>query len=1131
MNRLLWGIGTLVLQLAMSGLTPVTANRQVPLATGVAEVRQLNQRGRFADGERRARELLVDAEGRFGLESLEAASVLDALVESLQQGGKSKDPDTRASAERALLIKETRLGKEDKEVAVTLTGLAAVLTSTGDYAAARSTLQRALAIREKTLGPDHPLTATTIGHLAMVTSEFIGEAVAARPLFERALRITEAADGPDQSALGRLLFNAARNALRRDDPTTARLYFERALSIFEKQLGAEHAMVGNTLTSLAMALQRTGAYADAQTRFEQGIAILEKTVGPDHEWVAGAVNDLGLLMWQLGDYDRARADYDRAFAIWSGKNSAQAAAPLNNLAILARRSGDYVAARDFYDRSLAIKEKAFGRDHVEVALVLHNLANLLFDIGDYQTSQRLFERAIVIRVDKLGPTHSLVASSRYGLATTLAAAGQNRLAYLTFETALSLWRKSGADSPDVAEGLRGLAAFLEGTGQLRQAERRYAESLSIYEKAYGRDHLEVGSVLSSLAALYVRLGALERARSLSARALPILEAVLGRDSPQVAKVLALEADIHLRRQEWPAAIEKALQSEAISRDRFRLTARALSERQALGYADVRASGLDVALSVLASDPTTDAATRRSVHDAAIRSRALVLDEVASRHRPTDVDVQLTPASQRFASAQQRMANILVRGPEGRPQQYRQLLDQAKKDRDAAEEALAALSIPLRDARALPEIGASNVRAELPHDAALVTFIRYQRRLPQGGSLAHYAAFTIRSATDDHVFIPLGAATAVEALVQYWRTAAKPPGQDANAPEVEYRRAAAALRAAIWDPVRVSIADVTKVFVVPDGALNLVTFAALPSRRGQYLVDTGPVVHYVSAERDIVRTTSPPVLAGSGLLIVGNPAYEILGAQPPAAGVLRGTPVECVDFERVRFEALPATGKEVEEITDLWTGSTGSTRRSAEVLRLSGDEAREAAFKREAPGRSILHLATHGFFLSSRCVSTFDNRRGIGGLSLPPAARQTNPLLLAGLALAGANQRRAATTGDEDGILTAEEIAALDLRSVELVVLSACDTGLGEIRAGEGVFGLRRAFRIAGARAVVMSLWPVEDESTRAWMRSFYQRRLGGSSIAESVNQAHQDRLTARRSRKESTHPFYWAGFVAAGDWR
>jgi CHAT domain-containing protein len=185
---------------------------------------------------------------------------------------------------------------------------------------------------------------------------------------------------------------------------------------------------------------------------------------------------------------------------------------------------------------------------------------------------------------------------------------------------------------------------------------------------------------------------------------------------------------------------------------------------------------------------------------------------------------------------------------------------------------------------------------------------------------------------------------------------------------------------------------------------------------------------------------------------------------------------------------------------------------------------------------VLHLATHGFFLESDCASAPNGTRSVGALA--PAKKNKrvdnmeNPLLLSGLALAGANRRAAAGPDEDDGILTAEEVSALNLEGVEWAVLSACDTGLGEVKAGEGVFGLRRAFQVAGVRTVIMSLWPVDDQATRIWMRALYQGRLQKRlSTADAMHQASLSVLENRRANHQSTHPFYWAAFVAAGDWR
>jgi CHAT domain-containing protein len=235
------------------------------------------------------------------------------------------------------------------------------------------------------------------------------------------------------------------------------------------------------------------------------------------------------------------------------------------------------------------------------------------------------------------------------------------------------------------------------------------------------------------------------------------------------------------------------------------------------------------------------------------------------------------------------------------------------------------------------------------------------------------------------------------------------------------------------------------------------------------------------------------------------------------------------FTRARFDSLPATAAEAREIAALWNAP------GSEAQQLAGAGASEEAFKREAPGHSVLHLATHGFFLDERCEEPATIRsddlddRGGGGI---PLGLEENPLLRSGLALAGANHRNEARPGADDGILTAEEVAALNLNGVSWAVLSACNTGVGSVVAGEGVFGLRRAFMEAGARTVVMSLWSVDDQSARAWMRALYTARFQhGLTTAESIRSASLAILEERRRRGQNTHPGTWGAFIAAGDWR
>ncbi len=435
----------------------------------------------------------------------------------------------------------------------------------------------------------------------------------------------------------------------------------------------------------------------------------------------------------------------------------------------------------------------------------------------------------------------------------------------------------------------------------------------------------------------------------------------------------------------------------------------------------------------------------------------------------------------------------------------------------------AKSAAYRNEEASRGIGLEEVAAALPPGAALVAYSRYER-VDQGGAERPpcYLAFVMSGQAQTPEVVSLGSAGAIDTLVSQWLDQAGRGILDVSRPEraveAACRTVGTALRGKVWDPVAAKVGSAELVFIVPDGELHLVNLAALPdgASTNHYLVEKAPVFHYLSAERDLIGR-SERVPRGEGLLALGGPDYEATSQMLTAAEAaltprgdalwFRGGRSKCGHFAERRFEMLPAAAREAAEVAASWTAEVPGT------LVLTGTAASEAAFKRESPARRILHLATHGFFIRDEC-------------------RDQNPLLLSGLALAGANHRDSAGPDEEDGILTAEEIAALNLERAEWTVLSGCDTGVGEMAAGEGVLGLRRAFEVAGAETLIMSMWPVDDESTREWMRALYERRFRDRmETARAIQEASRAILRTRRERKLTTHPFHWGGFVAAGAWK
>ena len=518
----------------------------------------------------------------------------------------------------------------------------------------------------------------------------------------------------------------------------------------------------------------------------------------------------------------------------------------------------------------------------------------------------------------------------------------------------------------------------------------------------------------------------------------------------------------------------------------------------------------------------------------MRSRAIVLDELASRHgleaAGSEDAAAIARQREELSSARDRLARLVI-ATGGQADARSEQLQRAIEQRDAADFQLANSSVRYRRHRSGKSAGLQDASAALPEDAALVSFIRFGRLAPGTTQVTdEYAAFVATKAGEP-IVVALGSAAEINSAVEEVRAKlaleAAAPGVATRRNEASYRAAADKLRKLIWDPIDRNLAGVKRIFIVPDGALHTVNFAALPEPGSEtrYLVERGALFHYLSAERDLV-TAGTLDRSGSGLLAVGNPTFDRVElARGTSAGrrvdqvvarnsgpVFRGGRSNCSGMQAMRFVALPSSGKEIESIAKLWKRAV---RDGGDVIELSGELAGPDRFKTMAPGRQTIHLAVHGFVAGTDCSDPMRNE---------------NPLLLTGLALAGANHRD--PSSEEDGILTAEEIAALDLRGVEWAVLSACDTGLGKTSQSEGVFGLRRAFQVAGAHTVIMSLWPVEDTVTTEWMQSLYDQRLNRHmDTAMSVRQADLDALHHRRALGLPAHPFYWAAFVAVGDWR
>lgn len=962
-----------------------------------------------------------------------------------------------------------------------------------------------------------------------------GKFAAAEKLARVRLSAVEAGSGPDSVAVADVLDVLSESMRLGGKGGQAELgeICKRAVRIKEKQLGKDDPGYAASLYQLGSWYYVNGEYRDARPFLERSLKIREEKLGPDHPSVATSLLMMGALETDEGDHASAKALVERSLAIREaidsdGPGVAECSSCLASILV---RMGDYASAEPLFRRAIDIWGSRWGTSHPKVATGWNNLSTLQYATGDFDGALTSKEKALAIRIRTLGPNHELVAWTRANMGMNLAALGRKTDARRQYQDAIAIQeRRFGRDSPEVGWTLKRLGDTYLAPGEYRQAIPILERALLNLRSGEPGDHPDIGEAMAALGAAHTALGDTASGNDLNRRALALLTRRLGDQHPEVGFTLTQHAAALAAANLSDAALEVALQGEDVSREHLRLTCRSMPERAALAYAASRPAGGRLALSLLGRVTDPDQQTLTRVWDSLIRSRTLVLDEMTMRMQMASEtnDAETRRLVQDLAYARRRLANLIVSGPgETTGDRYRSTLEEARERNEGAERALAKASALFSEGQKRVNLGFREVVASLPAGTAIVSYAT----AGEGGDRS-YVAFVTDSRSEEVSFVPIAAASRVERAVSRWLTAVSTVGHHPTKDALTLSHSSGdSLADLVWLPIAKRVEHARQVFIVGDGAILLVNFDALPVDRSRYLVEVGPTLHYLNSERDLVVLPTESK-SGTGLLAVGDPAFdrrETSGEIAKSRGAAHRDAWDCSDFRSVRFSRLPNSGAEVREIAKIW-GDGGHT------TLLTGAAANERAFKAHAPGHRVLHLATHGFFLGGTCEQSSPNARGIGGTSpLGKGLTKVNavsPTQLSGLALAGANERALTGPNEEDGVLTAEEIASLNLGGTDWAVLSACDTGRGRIQVGEGVLGLRRAFQAAGARTVIMSLWAVDDESTREWMDALYLGRVKKKlDTADAVRQADLNVLRARRAQALSTDPFYWAAFVATGDWR
>ncbi len=856
----------------------------------------------------------------------------------------------------------------------------------------------------------------------------------------------------------------------------------RSLEIQEKESGADDIDVAASLANLALIWLSKGDPKKAIQLFQRSLEIREKVFGTYHHDVARTLHNLALANDNLGNYDEAIRLYEKAILIREkvlGTENADLSTSLGNLGSIYTDLADYDKAEQLLRRALEIKEKILAPTSASIAVTLNNLGSVFSAKGDEDKALELYKRALEIREKALRPNHPDIARSLEFLGTSYRTKGDFKQSEENYLRGLEILRKTfGEEHYRIARMLGNLAVLYQMQGNYDRAELLFRQAVEMMEKTVGKEHSDYATTIYFLARFYTDKGDYEQAEPLYKKALEVVEKLFVAPHPDVISYLNSLARNYQAKGETKQSLDLLKRSHRLSERAAQTILFTSSEKQKLLYLNSLAGETNQYLSAHLKFAPNDAAALELALTTIFERKGRVSDAVAFefsalRNRFNSNDQILL---ENLIKINSQLAQKILNATENmNEKQIKELEEQKEK----LEQEISRRSSEFRS-RIQPAT-ISSIQAAIPENAALIEFAIYRPFDPKAVGNdekkafgePHYVAYVVRRQGAIQ-WKDLGAAKTIDESTENFRQALR------DVKRKDVAQLARIVDKKILAQLRPFLGDATHLLISPDGELNLIPFEALVDEKNQFLIENYSFT-YLTSGRDLLRMQTKRE-SKNNPMVIANPLF----------GTSETASVSGKRQNDTFFAPLGGTLQEAKSIQTIFP--------NANIL--TDANATETVLKQtNAP--QILHLATHGFFLEDKKI--------------------VNPLLRSGLAFAGANSRKGEK---DDGILTALEASGLNLWGTKLVILSACDTGLGEVRNGEGVYGLRRAFVLAGTESLVMSLWSVSDFVTREMMTNYYKNLKNGLGRGASLRQVQLEML----KKPNRQHPFYWASFIQSGDW-
>ncbi|MBI4646412.1 MAG: CHAT domain-containing protein [Bacteroidia bacterium] len=997
-------------------------------------------------------------------------------------------------AEKALQEAKETVGENDTLYANMLTWIFEVNYYAGNYEKAIEYGEKEKEIRKQLLGEKNLTYANSLDNLGVLYG-IMSNYSKAELLMIEAKKIRKEILGNIHSDYAASLHNMSSLYEAMGNYSKAEQLIIEAKEIDKNILGNKHPVYATDLNNLAALYKTIGNYSKSEQLFFEVKDIWKEVLGDKHPLYATSLNNLAVLFEDMGNYSKAEPLYIEAKNIRKevlGEKHPDYAISLNNLAVLYQTLHNYSKAEPLYIESMEIKKETFGEKHPNYAMSLNNLAVLYYKMGKYAAAEPLYLEAMKIRKEVLGEKHPDYAQSLNNLAALYQAMGN-----------------SASSEKDMAD-------------KYAAAELLYLESLNIRKEVLGEKHPDYATSLIDLAILYKETSNYSKAEQLFIKG---IEVILYNIFQNFSFLSEDEKELYFKtlsgdfEEFYYFALKRKLENPAI-----------------VNY----------------------------VYNNTVMNKGLLLKSSTAMRTAilSSGDTSLINKYETWISLKTEISQLYSTEISKRKKNPEELERQA----NAIEKDLVRGSQVFSDFEKVQNINWESVKNSLKPSEAAIEFIRFKSGSKQrqeavaGGSQQSavgsqdtvvYCALIITPQNQQPEMLQL---FDEKQMLEILNTASGNNYNQVNSIYGTNEKINDALYKLIWQPIEKYLEGVKTVYYSPDGLLHKVSFAALCKGKNLYLCDnynlqqvssTGkvamPTRKVISAGGTTVNISEHPEtsdLAGRfTTCIFGGIEYSTDTTTNKLWPYLSGTLTEAegiknkFESRKVPVALYPGKNATEESFKQLFgsnqtlsvPNNSGADRPCTDSLRLSQDNRTPA----------ILHIATHGFFYPdpeekqqeqeqkqevSETMLTF--RGGTTGFGLWQFVKNKNPLMRSGLVLAGANNvwNQRFVGESEDGILTAQEVTQLDMRKTQLVVLSACETGLGDIRGSEGVYGLQRAFKMAGVKYIIMSLWQVPDKETKEFMVTFYTKLLKQKDVRKAFNK------TQAEMRKKYD-PYYWAAFV------